>query len=264
MDSAAQTTRSATRTGAFTGPTASRAPQQRGAFPLDAVAWLVGGEPDQFVVSVGSRHPAHDATATALHLADHRVVASTGALPFPHGAADAVVSSGRLPDLEGAARVLRPGGWFSLVCHRRDHRIPWARRFDALLGADIDDDPAVDLELCRRFGFVEEARFRYWQRLDAAALVDLVRVELADRDEERREEVVAAALGLYEEYQRGPDGLRMPWLSHCYRARLVDAPPEPRPEPEPLALTSDAAAPGFVFHAADGDRAGVPALIDLR
>lgn len=241
------------------------APQQRGAFPLDAVAWLVGGETDggdRLVVALAQRHLAHDATATALHLAGHRVVASTGPLPFPHGAADAVVASGALPDLEAAARVLRPEGWLSLVCHRRDHRIPWARRFDALLGLDVDDDPAVDLELNRRFGFVEEASFRYWQALDAAALTDLVVAETAHRDEAERERLVAAALALQAEYARGPDGLRMPWLSRCFRARLVDAPAPPEPEPTPEVPVSER--PGFVFHAADGDRAAVPALIDLR
>ena len=112
-----------------------RAPQDRPAFPEDAVVWLAGPTP-RTVVVLGSGE-----IAAALEAAGHEVTCPPGRpdrLPQPDRSVDLVISARSLPrDLQDVARVLRPGGQLALVCHDRDQRIPWARKLDRTLGTEV-------------------------------------------------------------------------------------------------------------------------------
>ena len=67
---------------------------------------------------------------------------------------------------------------------------------------------------------LEEAEFRWEQQLDRARLRDLVlsRSYCASLPPEEREPVLAAVEALYDE-AAGPEGLPMPYVTYCFRAR---------------------------------------------
>ena len=213
-----------------------RAPQDRPAFPAEAAVWLAGCAP-RSVVACGHRNLTTDLIA-ALEALGHDVADLHGAvstLPFVDSSVDVVVCAQGLPaNLDEVARVLRPGGQLALVWNQRDHRIPWARKLDrALCNPEPPEQPALAIITSTRFGFVDEASYRYWQVVNHDSLAELVRAELADRRPEERERRVAAALELYDDYGRGADGMQMPWLSRCFRATVVEsawATPTPSPE----------------------------------
>lgn len=143
-------------------------------------------------------------------------------LPFAPRTVDVVVASGRPPeDLDEVARVLRPGGQCALVCHERDHRIPWARKLDRTIEATpAGDDPALPVINSTLFGFVSEETFRHWQWVNHEGLEELLRAELAD--DAALEAKVSAALDLYADYGRGADGMQLPWVSRCFRATVTE------------------------------------------
>jgi SAM-dependent methyltransferase len=190
------------------------------AFPAEAVTWLVS-RPERMVVAI-----AHRELAAALVAAGHDVAAvpsrETG-LPFHEHTIDTVVATDELPtDLDRVADLLRPGGRLTLVCQRRDHRIPWVRKLDAMLGHTPAAEPGAALQNSQRFGAVEEATFRWWQVVNQDSLASMLRAELAGHPATAREERVDRALALYADYGRGNDGMQMPWVMHCYKATVVD------------------------------------------
>lgn len=139
-----------------------------------------------------------------------------------------------LPEI---ARVLRPGGHIGLVWNLRDERVPWVRRLGELIGAQDtgqDNDPTETLLSSQLFGFVEATTFRFWQPLGRDGLRDLVasRSNVAMMADRERSKVLAGVDGLYDEYGRGPDGMLLPYLTHCYKAVV-----KPRPAPPERAST---------------------------
>lgn len=230
----------------------TRADEQRAirhaAFPAEAVAWLVGGS-GRTVVSI-----AHRELATALAAAGHQVAAvssRTTPLPFSERTIDTIVAAEELPtDLDRAADLLRPGGQLSLVCHRRDQRIPWVRKLDRLLACTPAADPSLGLVTSARFGFVEEKTFRYWQVVNHESLAAMLHAELAGLDPAAREEKISGALDLYADYGRGNDGMQMPWVTRCYKATVVDriwaTPPGPSASTGSTGSTTDGDTPRAV------------------
>jgi hypothetical protein len=107
----------------------------------------------------------------------------------------------------------------------------------------------------RLFGYVEEASFRFWQRLRREDLRDLVRSRshVAVMDPMARERVLRRVEELFDSYERGPDGLLLPYLTRCYRAVV-----RPRPAVVPDE-DADVARPG---PGAEPDDAAT--LIDFR
>lgn len=200
-----------------------RAPQNRPAFPVDAVRWLVGDTPRTVVVlgrpdiAAAFEAAGHDVTALARDAA--------AALPRPDRSLDVVVAAHGLPDdLTEIARVLRPGGRLALVWNERDGRIPWARKLDALLGSEVSGEaPETPVVTSALFGFVEEKSFRYWQVVTGETLEEMVCEELAGLSAEEREAKVADARALYDDYGRGHDGMQMPWVSRCFKAAVVES-----------------------------------------
>ena len=201
-----------------------RAPQDRPAFPEDAVVWLAGPTP-RTVVVMGSAE-----IAAALEAAGHEVTCPTGRpdrLPQPDRSVDLVISSRSLPsDLEDVARVLRPGGQLALVCHERDQRIPWARKLDRTLGTEVaSDEPTADLVTSGLFGFVSEQSWKWWEIVNTVSLEKMLHTELADsaHSQDDRQRRLADAMALYADYGRGADGMQMPWVSRCFKATVVES-----------------------------------------
>jgi hypothetical protein len=225
-------------------------PREAPAFPAEAVDWLVGGSQRQKVAALTPGY-----LTIAVTRAGHHVMALPG-----HATAvlDTVIASNHLPaDLDVMAGSLRSGGRLSLVCSRRDQRVPWARKLDLLLGVTAPDDPADDpaaaLVASPRFGAVEQETFRYWQIVNHDSLATLLHDELDHLDPADRAARISAALELYAGYGRGVDGMQMPWVSTCYRATVV-----------PTASTSDAPSPAEDEQGLFGSAADATLLIDFR
>jgi SAM-dependent methyltransferase len=154
------------------------------------------------------------------------VAGTAEAIPLPDTSAD-VVASGQafhwfdhesaLPEI---ARVLRPGGRLALVWNSRDDRDPWMARLSAILGNEtVQADDLLPLDESGLFGGGEAATFRFEQVLDRERLLDLVlsRSYCAKLPPDEREPILAAVGDLYDE-TAGPEGVRLAYVSECFRA----------------------------------------------
>ncbi len=161
-------------------------------------------------------------------------------IPVRSRSVDAVVAAQAFHwfDLDRAlpeiARVLRPGGHLGLVWNLRDERIPWVKRLGTLIGTqDTGTDPTHALLSSHLFGYVETATYRHWQPLHREGLRDLVRSRstVATLNDAERDRVLRKVDELYDDYGRGPDGMLLPYLTHCYKAvvrpRALDDDDEP-------------------------------------
>ncbi len=179
------------------------------------------------------------------------VVAAAESIPLRTGSVDLVVSGQAFHwfDLDRAlpeiARVLAPGGRLALTWNLRDERVPWVRRLGRLLNVGAPEQsngPTEDLLASQLFGFVRQETFRFWQPLGRATLRDLAlsRSNLAVMEPGRREELLAQVDALYDDYGRGPDGMLMPYLTHCFVATVR---PRSRPTLDPPRPATDPAQP---------------------
>ena len=215
----------------------------RPVYPEEAVRWLAGDEPRDVVdlgagtgkltralVSLGHRVTAIEPLPEMLELLPAGAGAILGnaeVIPLPDAFADVVTSAQAfhwfdhgvaLPEI---ARVLRPGGRLALVWNTRDERVPWVNRLSALIGSEGTSAMDVDepLETSGLFGPVETAQFRIEQVLDRETLLDLVlsRSYCAKLPPAERKPILSAAGKLYDE-AAGPDGVRLPYVTECFRA----------------------------------------------
>jgi SAM-dependent methyltransferase len=168
---------------------------------------------DQLRVAVSEAEPVLG-RAESVPLADRfadAVVAGQAYHWFDHDAA-----------LVEIARVLRPGGTFGAVWNMRDEGVDWVARLSELIGSEgqSEREPEDEVAASGLYEPVEEAEFRWEQPLDRARLRDLVlsRSYCASLPPDEREPVLAAVEGLYDEVA-GPDGLAMPYVTYCFRAR---------------------------------------------
>jgi ubiquinone/menaquinone biosynthesis C-methylase UbiE len=222
----------------------------RPAYPADAVAWLAGGEArvvlelgagtgklTRELVDQGHAVFATDPDEAMLAVLRERVpevsakVATAEEIPANDRSVDVVVVAQAfhwfdhevaLPEI---ARVLKPGGHVALVWNSRDERIPWVRRMGAILGRqDLDTSSSERLVHSDLFGFMEETAFKHWQEIDRETILDMARSRssFAVMDESERESHLAEVLAFYDEYGRGMDGMRIPYVTRCYRAVVVD------------------------------------------
>jgi SAM-dependent methyltransferase len=217
-------------------------------YPDDAVRWLVGEAPVDVVdlgagtgkltralVALGHRvMPVEplDEMRAQLDAAVAGVVALAGSaesIPVPDASADVVTSAQAfhwfdharaLPEI---ARVLRPGGRLALVWNSRDDRDPWMARLSVIIGnetvSETDVVPALDGS--GLFGPVDRARFVHVQTLDRDGLLDLVlsRSYCAKLEPAEREPILDAVVRLYDQ-TADPDGVRLPYVTECFRAEL--------------------------------------------
>ena len=218
----------------------------RPTYPLEAVAWMTGRIPST-VVEVGAGtgkltdrllELGHNVLATdpldemLQHLRrrhpDLRVAtAPAEAVPVATRTVDTVVAGQAFHwfdtarALREAARMLKPEGRIALVWNHRDERIPWVRRLGSIIGSPREEtDPTDVLVASRHFGYVETESFRHWQPMRRDDLRDLVtsRSNIAVMDPPARERVLRQVDDLYAEFDRGPDGLLLPYVTQCYRA----------------------------------------------
>ena len=218
----------------------------RPTYPVDAVAWMTGRVPSTVVelgagtgkltdrlLELGHQVLATDPLDEMLqHLRmrhpDLQVAtAPAEAVPVATRTVDTVVAGQAFHwfdhdrALREAARMLKPEGRIALAWNIRDERIPWVRRLGKVIGGPEHlTDPTDVLVASRHFGYVEEATFRHWQPLRRQDLRDLVlsRSNIATMDPLAQDRVLRRVDELYDEYDRGPDGLLLPYVTRCYRA----------------------------------------------
>ncbi|MET3961624.1 SAM-dependent methyltransferase [Marmoricola sp. OAE513] len=242
----------------------------RPSYPDEAVSWLVGpgneprrilelgagtGKLTELLVAAGHQVIATDPLPEMLGLLAQRapgaqaLVGTAESIPVASRSVDVVISAQAFhwfdhgPALAEIARVLRPGGTFSLVWNARDEGIPWVRKLGRIIGnADNRTDLVDPLRDCEYFDDVAEREYRFWQDLRRPELFDLVRSRsyVAVLPEHEREDVLERVGALYDDYGRGPDGMKLPYLTRCYRTTVINQPPPPvvmqRIEDQALAL----------------------------
>jgi SAM-dependent methyltransferase len=216
-------------------------------YPLEAVAWLTGESPLHVVdlgagtgkLTRGLLALGHRVTAVEPlpEMLVHLRAAAPEAVPLagsaeqtslPDESADVVVAAQAFHWFDHAvampeiARILRPGGRLALVWNTRDDRDPWvARLSDTIMGRETvqDSDALEPLAQSRLFGPVETATFSFAQVLQREPLRDLVvsRSYCAILGPEEREQVLDRVDALYDQYA-GPEGIRIPYLTECFRA----------------------------------------------
>jgi ubiquinone/menaquinone biosynthesis C-methylase UbiE len=238
----------------------------RPAYPADAVAWLLDGEA-KIVLELGAGtgkltrvmfdqgHAvfATDKDPAMLAVLQERVpevsakVAGAEEIPANDRSVDVVVAAQAfhwfdhqraVPEM---ARVLRPGGHAALVWNSFDQRIPWVRKlvevtgeWSATSGTSHEVLAASDL-----FGEVESKKFAFWQDVTRDTLVDIVasRSYIASLAEAEREARLDAVRALYDDYGRGHDGMQLPYVVECFRAKVIDQ----RDSAVEVAVTSESA-----------------------
>lgn len=229
------------------GSIANAYERARPGYPQEAVRWLAGepardvldlgagtGKLTRSLVAAGHRVVAVDPSPKMLeHL--HRAVptASTHVgraeeIPLPDASIDVVTVAQAfhwfdhpraVPEI---ARVLRPGGTLGLIWNGRDESEPWVARLSEAIGETWPkgDDPWLETALAHGpFGPLEQATFRFSQRLDRDSLVELVasRSHCATRTPPEREAVLAAVGELYDEVADA-DGVVLPYVTWATRA----------------------------------------------
>jgi ubiquinone/menaquinone biosynthesis C-methylase UbiE len=244
----------------------------RPGYPREAVEWLVGmegatvlelgagtGKLTEQLVALGHGVVATDPDPVMLGRLERNLPtvstlsASAEDLPVGDHGFDVVIAAQAFHwfDLDRAlpeiARALKRGGHLALVWNQRDESIPWVRRLGKVLGTqDQLNQPAQVLADSGLFDPVEEATYTHWQKVDRRSIQDLVlsRSNIAVLDEEARAAKLAEVVALYDDYGRGMDGMQLPYVTLCFRARVAD-PAEPEtPEGEADAASAGEAEPG--------------------
>lgn len=218
----------------------------RPSYPEDAVRWLAGEEPCDVVdlgagtgkltralIAVGHVVTAIEPLPEMLELLPAAapgaaaILGTAEVIPLPDASAD-VVTCGQsfhwfdhavaLPEI---ARVLRPGGRLAVVWNTRDDRVAWVAGLSAIIGSETvgENYPDATIDECGLFGPVETAVFGFEQVLDREMLLDLVlsRSYCAKLPPAAREPILEAVGRLYDE-TAGPEGLRLPYATECFRA----------------------------------------------
>lgn len=219
----------------------------RPTYPEEAVRWLAGDDPRD-VVDLGA---GTGKLTRALVALEHRVTAieplpemlellpanAPGAfailgnaeiIPLPDAHADVVTCAQSfhwfdhalaLPEI---ARVLRPDGRLALVWNTRDDREPWVARLSDTIGSEAIGRGDVETPIAASglFGPVERVEFRHEQLLDRETLVELAlsRSYCAKLPSAERDPILDAVGRLYDEFA-GPDGIRLPYVTECFRTQ---------------------------------------------
>lgn len=238
------------RLSASFGAVAQAYDRGRPSYPADAVAWLLDGDA-KIVLELGAGtgkltremvDQGHAVFATEkdpamLEVLQQRVpevsakVASAEEIPANDRSVDVVVAAQAfhwfdhdraIPEM---ARVLKPGGHVALVWNFFDRRIPWVRKLIEVTGEQSTRADAEALaSQSELFGEVESKTFSFWQDVTRDTLVDIVasRSYIASLPEDQREAKLDAVRALYDDYGRGHDGMQLPYVVECFRAKVID------------------------------------------
>lgn len=224
-------------------------------YPQNAVDWLTGpgrltvvelgagtGKLTRALVAAGHDVLAVDPSPEMLAILQENVkgvrtaVATAEAIPAASRSADVVLAGhsyhwfNQAEAIPEIARVLRPGGRFAVAWNVRDAGIPWVRKLDRILGSDRDRLTDLGLfESTPLFGAIEQSQFRSWANHTKGTLLDLVRSSVGVHlmDERARENLLDDVAALYDDYGRGPDGMRLPYLTECSFAVVKHEDPGP-------------------------------------
>ena len=223
----------------------------RPSYPRDAAVWLTSAEPltvlelgagtgklTEQLVALGHDVHATEPDPAMLEILKARyptVRASEAAaeeIPGPDSMYDVVIGAQCFHwfDLDRAipeiARVLKPGGRLSLVWNTRDERIPWVKRLGKIIGSQEQGvGPPEALQKSLDFLHVEDKTFKHWQHIDRSSIQDLVlsRSNVALLDDIARAEKLEELLAFYDEFGRGMDGMKLPYDTQCFRAKVMKA-----------------------------------------
>ena len=223
----------------------------RPSYPADAVAWLLDGDA-KIVLELGAGtgkltrqmvDQGHAVFATEkdpamLAVLERRVpevsakVAGAEEIPANDRSVDVVVAAQAfhwfdhdvaIPEM---ARVLKPGGHVALVWNSFDVRIPWVRKLVEVTGewSATSGDSHERLAESDLFGELETEKFTFWQDVTRDTLVDIVasRSYVASLPDAEREAKLEAVRALYDDYGRGHDGMQLPYVVECFRAKVID------------------------------------------
>lgn len=223
----------------------------RPSYPADAVAWLLDGDA-KIVLELGAGtgkltrqlvDQGHAVFATEkdpamLAVLQRRVpevsakVAGAEEIPANDRSVDVVVAAQAfhwfdhdvaIPEM---ARVLKPGGHVALVWNSFDRRIPWVRKLVEVTGewSTTSGDSHERLAESDLFGELETQKFTFWQDVTRDTLVDIVasRSYIASLPDAEREAKLDAVRALYDDYGRGHDGMQLPYVVDCFRAKVID------------------------------------------
>ena len=231
----------------------------RPGYPAVAVTWLMGGDA-KIVLELGAGtgkltrelvDQGHAVFATEpdeamLEVLRHRVpevsakVAGAEEIPANDHSVDVVVAAQAfhwfdhdraLPEI---ARVLRAGGHLALAWNFFDQRIPWVRRLVAAMGGVYERvDSSEILGASNLFMAVEHTSYTHWHDVNRETLVDIVasRSYIASLPEAEREARLDAVRALYDDYGRGHDGMQLPYVTECFRAKVRDDRADPATNP---------------------------------
>lgn len=232
----------------------------RPAYPGPALSWLTGtgaivldfaagtGLVTRLLVDLDHEvyavDPAQKPLATLrTHLPDvPTAVATTTSIPLPDNSIEVLLwgepSDALATGLPEFARVLKPGAVLALAWNIPDQRIPWVRRLAAILGIR-DAPPDVDALVAESelFDAVATETFSHWQQLDRDSLqvFALSHPHIKRSHAKTRERIMGELNTLYAEYERGIDGLKLPYVAHCFRVTAItpETPPEDVEADEP-------------------------------
>ncbi len=102
-----------------------------------------------------------------------------------------------------------------------DRKVPWVKRLFDLIG-EAEPDTTDPVARSALFTPSDAQVFRHWQKLDNDGLVGYIASTsfAATLPAGERDRLLDDVRRLYDGYGRGPDGLLLPWHTHCYRARV--------------------------------------------
>jgi ubiquinone/menaquinone biosynthesis C-methylase UbiE len=252
-ENAAENTAGTPRAFAY-GALAETYDRARPSYPEDAATWLVGASPQrvlelgagtgkltELLVAAGHDVLAIDPAPEMLALLAVRVpqastaVGTAERIPAPSQSFDVVVCAESFHwfnhpvALDEIARVLRPEGTLAMVWNFRDEGIPWVKRLGRIISPETAQDLLDPVHSSPLFDEVDETEFRFWQNLRKDGLLDLVRTRssIASMPEAERTEILERVGALYDDYGRGHDGMKLPYLTRCYRTQVLEPPPAP-------------------------------------
>jgi SAM-dependent methyltransferase len=230
------------------GSVAAEYARHRPSYPDEAVSWLVGDSPatilelgagtgklTQSLCARGHRVIASDPDVAMLAVLREsapdavRLAATAEEIPLPASSVDVVVAGQAFHwfDADRAwpeiARVLRPGGSLALVWNAGDIRVPWVRKVLSLVESERSKDGWDPFAESSVFELTEQISVKHWQVFVRETLLGFVASSsrAATAPAHERQQLLDTVGALYDSYDRGPDGLRMPWIAHCYRGKVA-------------------------------------------
>jgi SAM-dependent methyltransferase len=234
--------------GSSFGGVADAYARHRPSYPDRAVGWLVGDAPGtvlelgagtgkltQPICARGHRVIASEPDEAMFpHLRDAApkamlISATAESIPLRASSVDVVVAGQAFhwfdPDHAWAeiARVLRPGGSLALVWNSGDIRVPWVRKVLGLIDSHPDHDGWDPFAESSVFELTEQMSVKHWQEFKRETLLGFVASssKAATSAPKERERILETVGALYDSYDRGPDGLLMPWIANCYRGKVA-------------------------------------------